>query len=516
MKKLLLTIAMLGGSIFSVTSPLVSKAAEIDFIDSSDVIEDLKTNEKFNEDNYSINTSLSLEDGLKPITLYEYGYKSLIYYFHNESGLKLENSYKYRITLSNNYSSTYTNNYDVTFKKYDLNILDVSDDNKFVKFKVDYNSFSKKILERVYSISDFEIDLGEGYSKGVSIPLNETYIYSGIGETLKYEKKELETISLDVNADYYRTKTINASSTSRSPVYTDINYIIFPLKKNLGDLVKINLEWKEEVIDYYQLSSVLQSGKYTVDTIFKGFDNEIENLEWKERVYGENHNSGDPEKYKKYSLTYTNEDFNEATTIHSLSGWDQFRINTSIYTFWQDKNEEYILPVIEKVDFKDYNNLESYRVSENTKALFKDQYKGDYYLGYDHYIIRFSYSDFANNLAADYNALGLPRYERYVKQTIIHDCDVLDLTFLKDGKIFTLAVNHKPTDIEKNWDKPTFFNSIIAPWVDDFDNTLDVYNKLTIALGVLLSLFIIVLIIYFLYPSIKKWINKIKSKKKKK
>ena len=480
-KIIILSLLMIFGFTFETTS--VVYANEVPQIETSDVLNDLKSDSSFDESKYPLNTLIDNSKSIEAITLFEYNYQSLYLYIYNANGKNLKSRHT-RITMATH------EDLDI-YNHYDLKLISSTSDNRFYKYKItDYNGFSKgKYTKRIYYISEIEFDFGVGYSEGLQATIAQKYFYNGFGENLTYYAKKLDVIEINVTASNYRTNTLNPRSTKDKRVYTDIFYITFPIQRKYGDLIGIDLTWKEKTThEYTDYGS--PKGHSSITT-------------------------------KDYRMQYTNEDLTDIKSISEIGGWEQFKVNLNPYNWFQDQDTNYNLPVIEKLNYP-YDN-KSYYLNEDTIKLLKDNHTNDVLNLSDEYIIRFSYKDFCNSSWTEYYSTlhvgsggiwsGTPMnraYTAYDKlKTEIYDCDVLTLTFCKDGSAYTIATSSKPVDHDPGWDNPT--SSFEEKLKELLEKLKNVFKWILIILSVLLFAWIFKIIYPFLkivFNSIKKLINK--------
>ena len=318
-KNIILSLLMIFGFTFETTS--VVYANEVPQIETSNVLNDLKSDSSFDESKYPLNTLIDNSESIEAITLFEYNYQSLYLYIYNANGKNLKSRHT-RITMATH------EDLDI-YNHYDLKLISSTSDNRFYKYKLtDYNGFSKgKYTKRIYYISEIEFDFGVGYSEGLQATIAQKYFYNGFGENLTYYAKKLDVIEINVTASNYRTNTLNPRSTKDKRVYTDIFYITFPIQRKYGDLIGIDLTWKEKTThEYTDYGS--PKGHSSITT-------------------------------KDYRMQYTNEDLTDIKSISDIGGWEQFKVNLNPFNWFQDQDTNYKLPIIEKLEYP-YDNKSYY------------------------------------------------------------------------------------------------------------------------------------------------------------
>lgn len=258
---MLIRLSSLTFLIFSACSfsKYTQKEANIKF-DETSVLEDLtsatmENGEKFNLENFppKANTSPSI------ITFIEYCYSAdvnylknynLYLYFYNPGNCKIDyDSSSNMIQLSTGNENDYN--------KYSLVFLDSSDDNLFLKYRVNLKNDEKEKIynslncdKRIYSISSFEFSINNKINDFTS---GGTYIYSGYSagydgndeSTLSYTKEELETISVEPEQTCYRLDSSPLGTNYQSQLNSVYFSIPNVLLEKYGNLQKIKAQWYE-------------------------------------------------------------------------------------------------------------------------------------------------------------------------------------------------------------------------------------------------------------------------------
>lgn len=426
--------------------------------ESSSILYDLKSDPNFKMDDFKLNESVSDEKSIQAIALTREN-TSLYFYCFNENGKSLgENlkSMQLSISTSSDYSDTHY---------YSALVLDKTDDNLFYKFKISGVEESTS-----YHIADIEFDYGKGYASGRHNTIAKSYFFDNTSSKTPSRVKDLEVVNININPGNYRFPTINGNG-----YYTDMFYITFKLNNNYGDLIGIKLKWIENITDYYsKVDIAYPQNSYTLD---KSHISEI------------------------IEMSYTNKDLMNIESINSIgSSFHKFILNINPYYWFTDQSTDYSnIPVIEKIKYDNQNNskFENYYFNEQTINSLNSQYYETIGGSKSQYVIRFCIADF---FWQD-KTVGNPMIINH-KKTEIKDCDVLTLTFCKDGKVYTLMASSKPvdhdpgnempkTDFENTWDKIVSF-------------LRDIFNELKAAIGdaavivFILGLVLIALLIYWL------------------
>lgn len=425
------------------------------FNDSS-VLYDLKSDENFNIDDFSLNSSVSDDKAIKAITLTREN-NDLFFYIFNENGKSLDLNLKetqISISCSNDFND---------IKYYDATIIDKTEDNLFYKFKITDISSSTQ-----YHLGDIEFDYGEGYASGRHNTIAASYFFQS-NENNPYEVKELDVINLTINPGNYRFSTINGNGN-----YTDLFYITFQLNSSYGDLVAINLNWKEDVTDYYSKidfgnpsQSYDRDNSYTSDLI---------------------------------TMNYTSSDLLNIESINSIgTNFEKFILNINPYYWFTDQDKDYSnIPVIEKINYdnKNQSTFENYYFNADTINSLNNQYYDVIGGQKNNYVIRFSIKDYFwdTYMTAGYQVT------KNIK-TEIKDCDVLSLTFAKDGTTYTLIASSEPVDYDPGINNPdNFLQKLLELLEQVFGN----YAEVALIIGSIIVLFVVMKTFEFLFVP-KKW-----------
>ena len=419
--------SILSGLFVLSSIPAISSIPESNNLsfESSSILYDLKSDPNFNMDSFKLNESVSDERSIQAIALTREN-TSLYFYCFNENGKSLgENlkSMQLSISTSSDYSDTHY---------YSALVLDKTEDNLFYKFKITGVKASTS-----YHIADVEFDYGKGYASGRHSTIAKSYFFDSTESKTPSQVKDLEVVNININPGNYRFPTINGNG-----YYTDLFYITFQLNNNYGDLIGIKLKWIEKITDYYSKADLAHpQNSYTLD---------------------HSHTSD------LIEMSYTNKDLMNIESINSIgSSFHKFILNTNPYYWFTDQSTDYSnIPVIEKIkyDNKNLSKFENYYFNEQTINSLNSQYFDTIGGSKSQYVIRFCIADF---FWQD-KSVGNPMIINH-KKTEIKDCDVLTLTFCKDGKVYTLMASSKPVDYNPGNEMPV--NSFIN-WLEDIFNQL--------------------------------------------
>lgn len=443
---------------------------------TSDVLGDLQSDSTFDESNYPLRVNVTDEKAIEGITLVEDQMSSLYFYIYNANGKDLsEGLSSSRITMS----TDPTNYDDVSY--YDLTLLDETDDHRFYKFQIDYIFPETYANERAYCISEIEFDYGEGYSDGRHNTIGQNYFYSGQGEDLTFELKELNVVELNITPGSYRFDVINGNSTTFEDHYWDLFYITFPMRRDYGDLVGIKLIWNELSTDWTQwLTSNDLVVREEAGYYHKLIENEV--------------------------IEYRNTDLFNLESLETIGGGTRIMYNMNPWHWGKEQGKDYEnIKVIEKIKFDllSSSTFEGYYFNDDTKKALNEEYYRTIGSS-DFYVIRFAYRDFCNNT---YKLLGETVKRRV--QTEIQDCDVLTLTFLKDGKEYTLMASSKPTEIDPGWEvpeNPNWWDKFLA-WI--LEKLKEIFGPAAEVILGILAVIAVILIVRFV-----RWLLTPKEKRK--
>lgn len=336
----------------------------------------------------------------------------MFFYIFNENGKSIDlnlKSTQISISCSNDFND---------IKYYDATIIDKTEDNLFYKFKITDISSSTQ-----YHLGDIQFDYGEGYASGRHNTIASSYFFQ-TNENNPYEVKELDVINLTINPGNYRFSTINGNGN-----YTDMFYITFQLNSSYGDLVAINLNWKEEVTDYYSKidfgnpsQSYDRDNSYTSDLI---------------------------------TMNYTSSDLLNIESINSIgTNFEKFILNINPYYWFTDQDKDYSnIPVIEKINYdnKNQSTFENYYFNADTINSLNNQYYDVIGGQKNNYVIRFSIKDYFwdTYMTAGYQVT------KNIKKVLDNKWNVhyfhnnehpKAIITSNDNKVLTLGITSEPND----------------------------------------------------------------------
>ena len=263
---LILAITMLLGIIptQSIVYASAKNSSYLQAFEQINVLDDLNSSASFNPNNYPAN---KLGD-LTIINFVEFGYSEngtqdnygLFVYVYNPQQLNIDtNSVQNKIQMAIGYNSDGVPN---NYFKFQLQFLNNSEDNLFLKFKVidteiEGKTFADRVNkeERRYDISGIELlessqNLPEeygiggtwkftGYAQGFASDINSE-------STLKASVNELETIELEVNSTYYRPDSVSSLGAGHQNTINSVYFSVSnDILKKYGALQKIKAEWYE-------------------------------------------------------------------------------------------------------------------------------------------------------------------------------------------------------------------------------------------------------------------------------
>ena len=268
----ILALVMVGCTLFGVVQPIISYAAEVTPMETSNVLDDLRSS---TIDGKSFSLLDYPFDESKDVTLlsfveYCYSYRAnerdryaLYVYVYNPKGLNIATGAK-----QNQIQMAYAYDADgnpTNYAKYELQFVSKVESgdykNLFYKFRVvDKSVNGKTIAERVnsnerrYDVSGIELTT-YGQSTATEYPVCGTYKFRGFaaglgpdtsaGSTLTSTVEYLESISLDVKHTYYRSKTSALGAGHQNQL--DTVYFSVPKRyiDTYGKLQRIKAEWYE-------------------------------------------------------------------------------------------------------------------------------------------------------------------------------------------------------------------------------------------------------------------------------
>ena len=349
MKKLMfiiLAITMLLGII--PTQSIVYASAEnssyLQAFEQINVLDDLNSSASFNPNNYPANKF----GDIAIINFVEFGYSEngtqdnygLFVYVYNPQQLDIDkNSVQNKIQMAIGYNSDGVPN---NYFKFQLQFLNASEDNLFLKFKVidteiEGTYFFDRVNkeERRYDISGIELlesskNLPEEYGIGG------TWKFTGYAQgfasdvnaesTLKANVNELETIQLEVESTFYRPDSLSELGKGHQNTLSSVYFAVDNEKiEKYGKLQKIMAEWYE-----YKTNPILITQNNEVYTYFNNLigQNISEHGETVEYALGYNEiltGSGSSMAYYDLDWSYNL----DANNNHSYS---EFLQNTYFYS----------------------------------------------------------------------------------------------------------------------------------------------------------------------------------------
>lgn len=413
---------------------------------TSSVLADLQSDESFDADDYPIQTD-SEDIELLTITRESTettGYSVYLYLF-NEGGTALETDLSStRITMScqsDDYSDT---------EYYSLNLIDCTADHRFYKFQTTTEETD------VYHISEIEFDYGNGYSEGRHQTIGKSFFYETEDANPSWTKG-LEVVNLTISPGSYRFKTINGNG-----YYTDLFYVTFTLNQSYGDLIGIRLSWIEDVTDYYEKSNLSTMTSYSTDNSYVS---------------------------ELITMDYSNTDLMNIVSINTIgSSFGKFIFNISPRYWFTDKSTDYEnIPVIEKIVYDNgaSSSFDDYYLNADTITTLNNQYYDSLGGNKVPYVIRFALKDYYWDSSFNSGTKTINH-----QKTEIKDCDVLTLTFSKDGKVYSLMASGQPVDYDPGIDNENWWDKLIALILEKlkeiFGPYADAAFKVLIAIIVLL------------------------------
>ena len=343
---LILALTMLLGII--PTQSIVYAQAEntsyLQAFEQTTVLDDLNSSASFNPNNYPAN---KLGD-ITIINFVEFGYSEtgaqdnygLFVYVYNPAQLEVDtNSVQNKLQMAIGYNSDGVPN---NYFKFQLQFLNASEDNLFLKFKVidteiEGTYFFDRVNkeERRYDISGIELlesskNLPEEYGIGG------TWKFTGYAQgfasdvnaesTLKANVNELETIQLEVESTFYRPDSLSELGKGHQNTLSSVYFAVDNEKiEKYGKLQKIMAEWYE-----YKTNPILITQNNEVYTYFNNLIGKNVNEHETTVEYGLGYNellTGSGSSMAYYDLDWS---YNlDANNNHSYS---EFLQNTYFYS----------------------------------------------------------------------------------------------------------------------------------------------------------------------------------------
>lgn len=343
---LILALTMLLGIIptQSIVYASAKNSSYLQAFEQINVLDDLNSSASFNPNNYPAN---KLGD-LTIINFVEFGYSEngtqdnygLFVYVYNPQQLNIDtNSVQNKIQMAIGYNSDGVPN---NYFKFQLQFLNNSEDNLFLKFKVidteiEGKTFADRVNkeERRYDISGIELlensqNLPEeygiggtwkftGYAQGFASDINAE-------STLKASVNELETIQLEVESTFYRPDSLSELGKGHQNTLSSVYFAVDNEKiEKYGKLQKIMAEWYE-----YKTNPILITQNNEVYTYFNNLIGKNVNEHETTVEYGLGYNeilTGSGSSMAYYDLDWS---YNlDANNNHSYS---EFLQNTYFYS----------------------------------------------------------------------------------------------------------------------------------------------------------------------------------------
>lgn len=264
---------------FTASAAVATKGYE--FTDTSKVMDDLKNmlfdGSPFRESDYPIN---SFDDAFHVLRFLETGYNgtsfdddaALYVYVYNPSAQHIvKDSDQNRITFK----------VDTGYLKHDLIYCNSSTDNRFLKYRVDIGITTLREYfkgnRRTYEVS--EIELYQSGLNATSFKVGGEYVYSGSGDDLYCDKKDVFVIELDLTGTYYRPDVMSSGGADHR---NELASVYFSVPNSVieyygGTLYSVQGEYYENEIativtqnpDYYDIMHPLEG---TAATDLEGYE----------------------------------------------------------------------------------------------------------------------------------------------------------------------------------------------------------------------------------------------------
>ncbi len=369
------------------------------------ILSELKQDIKFDENSFIIDKNCALHEDFQGILLYEHSDNDLIFYLFNQAGFGLLNTDNCRILMSYN---------DSIYNHYSLEFLGNSNDLKFYKFKIKDFYVDYSISERTYNIVEFEIKQERVFEgdNAIGVKAIDNYYSCDISQEYtyidnSYSMNELKTLTIDVNADYFRVPGSKNNYPNFEIVQTDIFYIYFLMPTNYGDLISIDIEWYENFEHY--------------------------------RGYNSSDPFYEPEDYydsyiNKYVRKIISEDDNTSLDANSFYFFNPANWFVGGSKGYDLKNlQSFALNDLDELNNKENN----YCLTNNSINFIKENLAN---LQTVPYVIRFDAKDFCRRDYSVVGEFGVLEFYYEIKRFYMTDVDVITCTFNKNGEVYILPV----------------------------------------------------------------------------
>ena len=257
-------IVLLIGISITITGLNVAYADEgVRNLDLTDPLADLRQDESFDVSKYPFKANADFE--LVNLTEYCYSFYpeynknfALYIYIYNPEGLIFKDTSLNRIQMAVGYDKDGKPN---DYKKYELKLVNCSKESGygwlFYKFKVvDAGSIYDRLIStsRRYDVSGIEL-ITEGKVNATESSVSKSFVFSGFAKgygpkgqtesTLTCDYSVLETVELNVNHTYWRSKTSNRGLGYQNQLDTVYFTVPNSLLEEYGKLQRIKAEWYE-------------------------------------------------------------------------------------------------------------------------------------------------------------------------------------------------------------------------------------------------------------------------------
>ena len=504
-------------------------------IDSSNVLDDLLEDDNFRSDLKSGLYDFNLKNEIKLIDVAEYNYQLkkedfglYIYVFNsNQSKNILENSNCNKIALFQNGSNN----------KYNLDFVNKTIDNKFYKFEVKIDSEFFNGLDkdcREYRFTSIEL-INFKETNAIDYKIGNSYKFSGSSKTsnLSLIKEEFETLTLDVNVDYYRSHT----SSKGQFFNNDLFYAYFSIpnayldkyggvtnvhadfeKYSLKELYIIEEKGRDFNLNYDWYNHFLNNGfkdgfyGYCKDPLLPvvgpagGFISDSNRIPKANQLINKVRQAWDLielDDYIKANLDLINLNSKEYFNLNysSLDSFDLLSYDPNLYEKWLSDwfgiyTDSFIsdikdIKIIEKLPNKVIDLNDNLLVNPGRISNVNDFIKSSYNGSSEPYILRFDVGESFNSNFGIFNFTSggyVPQKlgQAYLGQ-MIKNFDVLDLTFANSEVKTVVPIINNPKDIIPGIDN-----------IIDNDQFFKLLKIIFITLAVLLGIYLILKLATFI------------------
>lgn len=252
-------------AIYLLLALLPLSAISTESTSNDSIYNELGSNSSFDASEYKFEDEIEDHQDYQLISFMENLSKdNIVFYLFNKSGFNyVAKDSRISISLASNDDPTNTaTDYDF----YKVTYLGASNDLKFLKFKINGLDYNESRNDRYYKIGELQAKQERSYDANnlfTSYSISSEYSSYVIGKEVHAftnangisisELTDLQTITIDIDAGYYRLPGLNGNTNLLTYHYTDVFYFTFPVMKYYGDLYGIKVSRREEEVENYYL-----------------------------------------------------------------------------------------------------------------------------------------------------------------------------------------------------------------------------------------------------------------------